>query len=175
MNISAIENKIKDVLFGTAHRQRACVGSVCLSIILWVSLVNTQYTTWILSSGFKPFLWKQTNKKTMLQWLTRTEKAPERPELPRLDSSIFIPLLALITWRWNKKMVSFLVLFQHANSVNSRSTLGASPAKAWTSCCCWGERRSRRGIWICAYSSSYSLLEPRAIWSKETTQAERIT
>lgn len=172
MSISAVENKIKDVLFGAAHRQCACVGSVCPSVIQWISLVNTQCTAWILRSVFKPFLWGG-KKKPMSEWLTRTEKAPERPELPRLDSSVSIPLLARITWRWNKMTLAFLVLFQQANSPNSSSALGASPAEGLCSCRGWGESRNRRGIWIYACSSSYSLLEPRVVCSCRSTETKQ--
>lgn len=71
----------------------------------------------------------------ILWWLTRTEKAPERPELPLLDSCTFIPLLALITWRWNKKIVSLLLLLQQT-LLSSGMTLKFSPAKVLTSCRC---------------------------------------
>lgn len=130
-----------------------------------------KYTTWIVSPGLK-----KTTNKAMFQWLTRTEKAPDRPELPRLDGSIFIPLLALITWRWNKRWFHSFFYF-YMQTATFRSTLGASPAKASTSCHSWGERRSRLGIWIYAWSSSYWPLEARVVGScrsKETTQAERI-
>lgn len=112
-------------------------------------------------------------KKPMSEWLTRTEKAPERPELPRLDSSVSIPLLARITWRWNKMTLAFLVLFQQANSPNSSSALGASPAEGLCSCRGWGESRNRRGIWIYACSSSYSLLEPRVVCSCRSTETKQ--
>lgn len=127
------KKKNPNILFCTTHPQCACVGSVRLSITLWISLVNIHSTTWILSSGFKHFL---PRKKTILRWLTRTEKAPERPELPLLDSCPFIPLLALITWRWNKKIVSLLLLLLQQTLLSSGMTLKFSPAKVLTSCRC---------------------------------------
>lgn len=181
-NISVVGNKISDVLFGSAHRQRACVGSVCLSIILWIPLENTRHTKWVLNRSFKTScLGKKTNQPNARvahqdRESPRSARAAPLGEL-RLHPSFSSNHLEV---EENDGFRLCFISFQHANSATSSSTLEASPAKAVTSCRFWGESRNRRGIWIYACSSSCWPLEPPAVWlvesrSKETVQADRIT
>lgn len=76
------------------RRLCAFLGSVGLSVPLWISLEGTQQQGSIQQQwdlGFSFFFWRINSK-----WqLTRTEKAPERPFLSTC-------LLALITWKRNQ-------------------------------------------------------------------------
>lgn len=134
-NISVVEIKIKDVLFGSAHRQRACVGSVCLSIILWISLENTQCSMWVLNRGFKTNCLGGKKNQPNVRVAHQDRESPRSPRAAPLGELRLHPSFSSnhLEVEGNDGFLLCFISFQHANSATSSSTLEASPAKAVTS------------------------------------------
>lgn len=131
-NISVVGNKVKDVLFGSAHCQRACAGSVCLSIILWVSLENTQHTKWVLNHGFKTNCLGEKNQPNV-RVAHQDRESPRSAWAAPLGELRLHPSFSSnhLEVEENDGFLPCFISFQHANSATSSSTWKPHLQRLW--------------------------------------------